>query len=154
MLLISNLFLSPDFFCSEIAGQKNVALVGEFKLESFICHVNFSMFLIISGLYRLLHGYEDKSAYALCQFAYFSGKKGDEVKLFTGKTNGVIVEPRGPRTFGWDPVFQPEGFEKTYAELPKEIKNTISHRYKALDQVRAYFMKQAAKEKMAKMSSE
>ena len=112
------------------------------------------MFLNISGLYRLLHGYEDKSAYALCQFAYFSGKQGDEVKLFTGKTNGVIVEPRGPRTFGWDPVFQPEGFEETYAELPKEIKNTISHRYKALDQVRAYFMKQAAKEKMAKMTSE
>ncbi len=82
----------------------------------------------------------------MCQFAYFSGKQGDDVKLFTGKTPGVIVEPRGPRTFGWDPCFQPNGFTQTYAELPKETKNTISHRYRALDQVRDFFVEQTKKE--------
>ena len=35
---------------------------------------------------------------------------------------------RGHTTFGWDPVFQPEGFQETYAEMDKSVKNTISHR--------------------------
>ncbi|KAK6484442.1 inosine triphosphate pyrophosphatase-like [Huso huso] len=54
------------------------------------------------------------------------------VILFRGKTEGQIVEPRGPRDFGWDPCFQPDGYEKTFAELPKEVKNSISHRYRAV----------------------
>ncbi|KAM8874824.1 inosine triphosphate pyrophosphatase isoform 2-T2 [Spinachia spinachia] len=58
--------------------------------------------------------------------------RDEPVQLFTGKTEGHIVEPRGPRDFGWDPCFQPEGYDRTYAELPKEVKNTISHRYRAL----------------------
>ncbi|KAK7889329.1 hypothetical protein WMY93_024889 [Mugilogobius chulae] len=76
------------------------------------------------GLYKLLAGFEDKSAWALCTFAFCAGK-GEEVQLFRGITEGHIVEPRGPRDFGWDPCFQPDGYEKTYAELPKEVKNTI-----------------------------
>merc|ERR1712224_275855 len=80
------------------------------------------------GLYKLLTGWEDKSAYALCTFAYSSGKAGDEIQLFHGKTDGVIVDPRGPRDFGWDPCFQPDGFDETYAEMTKECKNEISHR--------------------------
>ncbi|KAG8003415.1 Inosine triphosphate pyrophosphatase [Nibea albiflora] len=52
---------------------------------------------------------------------------------------GRIVEPRGPRDFGWDPCFQPDGYDKTYAELPKEVKNTISHRYRALAAMSEHF---------------
>jgi inosine triphosphate pyrophosphatase len=48
------------------------------------------------------------------------------------------VAPRGPTTFGWDSVFEPEGFDMTYAEMDKTIKNTISHRYKALKMLRDY----------------
>ena len=51
----------------------------------------------------MLSGFEDKSAYALCIFAY--GEPGQDVKLFTGRTNGRIVEPRGPRDFGNQIVF-------------------------------------------------
>ena len=81
-------------------------------------------------------GFEDKTAYALCIFAY--GEPGREVKLFVGRTDGRIVEPRGPTDFGWDPCFQPDGFDQTYAEIDKNIKNTISHRYKAIDALRDY----------------
>ncbi|XP_034979588.2 inosine triphosphate pyrophosphatase [Zootoca vivipara] len=91
------------------------------------------------GLYKLLAGFEDKSAYALCTFAYSTGNPDDPVKLFKGQTQGHIVDPRGPRDFGWDPCFQPEGYDKTYAELPKSVKNSISHRYKALKELSTYF---------------
>ncbi|XP_047506862.1 inosine triphosphate pyrophosphatase [Pieris napi] len=92
------------------------------------------------GLHQLLAGWEDKSAEAVCTFAYSPGKPNDEVLVFQGRTSGKIVSPRGTRDFGWDCVFQPDGYDKTYAELPKEEKNKISHRYKALDKLRAYFV--------------
>ncbi|KYO39803.1 inosine triphosphate pyrophosphatase isoform X1 [Alligator mississippiensis] len=95
------------------------------------------------GLYKLLAGFEDKSAYAVCTFAFSSGNLEDPVKLFKGKTCGHIVEPRGPRDFGWDPCFQPDGYEKTYAELPKAVKNSISHRYRALNELSNYFIQQS-----------
>lgn len=53
---------------------------------------------------------------------------------------GVIVEPRGPHNFGWDPCFQPEGFQETYAEMSSETKNSISHRFRALEAMKAYFL--------------
>jgi hypothetical protein len=53
---------------------------------------------------------------------------GAEPAVFVGRTEGRIVPARGPPDFGWDPVFQPDGFEATYAEMDKDVKNTISHR--------------------------
>ena len=86
----------------------------------------------------MVEPFEDKTGYAMCIIAYMSAELKEPL-LFIGKTPGKIVEPRGSRDFGWDPVFQPEGYEKTYAELPKEIKNTISHRFRAIDLMRSYF---------------
>ncbi|XP_072937341.1 inosine triphosphate pyrophosphatase [Epargyreus clarus] len=94
------------------------------------------------GLTKLLAGWEDKSAEAVCTFAYCaSNKECLDVILFQGRTKGTIVPPRGTRDFGWDCVFQPDGYDITYAEMPKDEKNKISHRYRALDKMRDYFIK-------------
>nr|XP_033816916.1 inosine triphosphate pyrophosphatase [Geotrypetes seraphini] len=94
------------------------------------------------GLHRMLAGFEDKSAFALCTFAFSTGNPDDPVQVFRGKTSGQIVAPRGPRDFGWDPCFQPDGFDQTYAEMPKDVKNSISHRYRALKEMSNYFCQQ------------
>lgn len=54
----------------------------------------------------------------------------EEPHLFVGRTEGSIVRPRSCQldTFGWDPIFLPDGYEQTFAEMGKEQKNTISHR--------------------------
>lgn len=91
------------------------------------------------GLHKMLEGFEDKTAYALCTLAYHPGSVGSKVILFKGRTDGQIVAPRGPRDFGWDPCFQPDGFSDTYAEMSKEVKNTISHRYRAVDAMKLHF---------------
>ena len=81
------------------------------------------------GLYKLAKGCDTQKAYAQCLFGM---SINENVELFCGRCYGEIVSPRGPNTFGWDPVFLPDGKDKTYAELPKDEKNEISHRYKAL----------------------
>ncbi|BET01935.1 Hypothetical Protein NTJ_14753 [Nesidiocoris tenuis] len=91
------------------------------------------------GLHKMLKGFDDYAADAVCTFAYSAGP-GCEVLLFQGRTHGQIVEPRGSRDFGWDPCFQPEGYEKTYGELEKEEKNKISHRSKAVQLLKEYFV--------------
>ncbi|RLV89960.1 Inosine triphosphate pyrophosphatase [Spathaspora sp. JA1] len=95
----------------------------------------------LQGLVQMLSGFEDKSANAICTFGYCQGP-GFEVKLFQGITEGEIVSSRGPTDFGWDSVFQPKGFDQTYAEMEKSVKNTISHRYRALDKVREFLLAQ------------
>ncbi len=63
-----------------------------------------------------------------------------EYHLFEGIVKGKIAtEPRGNTGFGYDPVFIPEGYEKTFAEMSPEIKNTISHRAVAIKKLADYF---------------
>lgn len=57
-------------------------------------------------------------------------------QLFTGIVHGqIITEKRGDKGFGYDPIFQPEGFEKTFAELTMKEKNTLGHRGRAIAQL-------------------
>lgn len=92
------------------------------------------------GLPRLIKDWDDKSAEARCMFGYSEGAD-QEVTVFEGVTPGTIVNPpRGKRDFGWDPVFQPNGFEVTYAEMESDTKNSISHRGKALEKLKAFFV--------------
>ena len=64
-------------------------------------------------------------------------RAGKLLGTFEGTVDGVIVDlARGRNGFGYDPIFVPEGFDRTFAELPTEIKNKISHRAKAITRLR------------------
>ena len=57
----------------------------------------------------------------------------DEVYLFKGRVNGSIAYyPSGNGGFGYDPVFIPAGFDRTFGELSSSVKNAISHRAMAM----------------------
>lgn len=65
---------------------------------------------------------------------------GAERAHFSGKVEGRIIEAcEGERGFGYDPLFIPEGHQQTFAQLGDTIKNTLSHRARALAQVLNYF---------------
>ncbi|KAB7731932.1 RdgB/HAM1 family non-canonical purine NTP pyrophosphatase [Rudanella paleaurantiibacter] len=62
--------------------------------------------------------------------------KGDKEHQFEGIVEGQIAtEPRGTGGFGYDPIFIPEGHEQTFGELGLDVKNTLSHRAKAVQQL-------------------
>jgi XTP/dITP diphosphohydrolase len=64
-------------------------------------------------------------------------RNGNVLGIFEGVVEGNIVDPpRGSGGFGYDPVFQPKGFEQTFAEMPPELKNKISHRAQAIAALR------------------
>ena len=70
-----------------------------------------------------------------------SPREGNRVG-FEGIVNGSIIrERRGGEGFGYDPIFQPEGYDKTFAELGSEIKNHISHRARAVEKL-AHYLKE------------
>ncbi|KAI9926267.1 hypothetical protein ASPWEDRAFT_116210 [Aspergillus wentii DTO 134E9] len=81
------------------------------------------------GLNKLLDPYEDRSAEAVCTFAFSAGP-GKEPLLFQGRLKGKIVPSRGPPIFGWEPIFEHQG--ETLAEMEHDKKNKLSHRYQAL----------------------
>lgn len=82
------------------------------------------------GLVKMLDGFDDKGAAAVTTIGYCKGPN-EEVHVFTGRTEGVIVCPRGSANFGWDPIFLPKESSRTYAEMTPEEKHRVSHRGKA-----------------------
>ena len=73
---------------------------------------------------------EKRSARFRCVIAL--AQNGKVLRTFEGIVEGRIVDlPRGASGFGYDPVFQPNGFPQTFAEMAPELKNNISHRAKA-----------------------
>ena len=70
-------------------------------------------------------------------------EKGEE-RQFEGIVKGQITrEKRGESGFGYDPIFQPDGYETTFAELGSDIKNRISHRVRAVAALCDYLTKES-----------
>ena len=85
------------------------------------------------GLLKMLEGFENREAYAVCVAAIFDGQ---EMLLGEGKIRGKIsLSIRGANGFGWDVIFIPDHHEKTFAEMNSRDKNAISHRRVAFEKL-------------------
>ena len=68
-----------------------------------------------------------------------SDAEGSVLNVSEGTCEGsIIFSPRGNGGFGYDPLFVPDGYNETFAELPQDIKNRISHRARALIKTRDF----------------
>jgi XTP/dITP diphosphohydrolase len=87
-------------------------------------------------LLKNLEGVSDRSAAFVCAMAVIDPQGAEHV--VEGRCTGsILAAPRGKGGFGYDPLFVPDGGELTFAELPAEEKNRISHRARALAKARA-----------------
>ena len=98
----------------------------------------------IAKLLKAMDGVTDRRAKFVCAAAI--AYRGEEVKTFIGEIKGKItLAPSGSNGFGYDPVFIPEGFEKTFAELTDEEKNAVSHRGRAMRAVADFLREEFSK---------
>jgi len=90
-----------------------------------------------TGILKLLEDVEDRSAHfeTVIGFGEKDGGGKHFHHIFKGEVHGTIThEPRdGGFGFGYDPIFIPDGHEKTFAEMEPDEKNSLSHRGRALD---------------------
>ncbi len=85
----------------------------------------------IAKVLRKLESEKNRSAKFKAVFVYYYAP--NKYKLFEGECRGSIAHaPRGKSGFGYDPIFIPKGFAKTFAQIGAKTKNRISHRAKAL----------------------
>lgn len=88
---------------------------------------------------KLLSELEDKNSRAAHFKTVIALNLKQETICFTGIAEGQIIKKKsGQKGFGYDPIFQPKGYNKTFAELTLSVKNEISHRGKAIKQLIAY----------------
>jgi XTP/dITP diphosphohydrolase len=90
----------------------------------------------ISRLLRELEGVENRRARYVCELVLI-GPNGDELRGSGELAGRIATEPRGSEGFGYDPVFVPEGEERTVAELGNDWKSRSSHRARAAASLRA-----------------
>ena len=91
--------------------------------------------LTSEGCYRLVQHCDNKGAVVKCTVGYT--EDGQTLKTFTGTVSGILVAPRGESGFGFDPIFQPDGQDQTFAEMG-ERKHEISHRALAFKKLKEY----------------
>ncbi|PIR98333.1 MAG: non-canonical purine NTP pyrophosphatase [Candidatus Colwellbacteria bacterium CG10_big_fil_rev_8_21_14_0_10_41_28] len=91
------------------------------------------------GLVKMAKAFGDTRAEARTIIGYAKDK--DNIEFFEGVVKGELVDARGDGGFGWDPIFLPEGYDKTFGEMDPEEKNQakVSMRRKALNQLKERF---------------
>lgn len=110
-LLVNALNGEPGVYSARYAGSENNA--------------NANMDKLLHNLKKV----QDKTASFKTVIALNLSEK---TQFFEGSVQGeIMTEKKGTQGFGYDPIFKPQGYEQTFAELPLSIKNKISHRGKA-----------------------
>jgi XTP/dITP diphosphohydrolase len=81
-------------------------------------------------------GATDNRANFTCALALAA--RDGTAKVFEGKVFGTLIwPPRGTRGFGYDPIFVPDGYRETFGEMEPSLKNALSHRMRAFEQLMA-----------------
>ena len=112
----------PGIFSARFAGSSKDTQSGNTDDEKN----NQKLLALMKGLAE-----SERDAYFKCAMIFYYG--ADKFVSASGKFEGVIAEgPSGENGFGYDPIFYLPEYGKTSAEIPREEKNRISHRYKAL----------------------
>ncbi|MFP3859605.1 MAG: non-canonical purine NTP diphosphatase [Bacteroidales bacterium] len=94
----------------------------------------------IQKLLKELEGKSNRKAHFRTVIALFLG---GEQYFFEGIVNGKIIHTKkGESGFGYDPVFIPDGYDITFAEMPLRLKNQISHRSRAMNKLTSFLKKQ------------
>jgi XTP/dITP diphosphohydrolase len=97
-----------------------------------------------AGILQLMENKNNRIARFQSAVAYYDGTLS-EPKCFNGESNGQITQTehkrRGKSVFGFDPIFQPIGSEKSFAEMSIEEKNSFSHRAMAIRRFAKWFKK-------------
>ena len=94
------------------------------------------------GLAAIAYALNNRTAKAQCCVAYWNGREG---RMFLGDTAGeILVHARGDQHFGWDAWFQPNGSDKTFAEMSDAEKDASSHRGKAYRLLREHLLAESA----------
>ncbi|MDP2721104.1 MAG: RdgB/HAM1 family non-canonical purine NTP pyrophosphatase [bacterium] len=85
---------------------------------------------------RMMNTEKNRNVVAKVAIGFHDGK---QVHALMGEIKGVIAgEVKGSHGWGWDPIFIPQGYDKTFSELGPEIKNRISHRRAALQKFKKF----------------
>ena len=92
----------------------------------------------LQGVLKQMEGLEDRSTSFKCVIGLML-EDGTKHK-FVGECKGdIIYEKRGTGGFGYDPIFIPEGFDKTFGEMEPKLKMSVDHRFKAFLKIKKFF---------------
>lgn len=114
----------PGIYSARWAGEKQNFSIAIDKIKSLLDQNNIT----------------DFSASFYCALALIIPEKNIE-KVFLGEVKGTLTfPPRGDKGFGYDPIFIPLGYNKTFSELDAMVKNDISHRADAFSQLKQFLV--------------